>query len=408
MEKLKALDVLRLPPGMHPDGQGLYLQVSSAGARSWIWRFTLHSKERYLGLGSVTAIPLKRARELAAEARRMRAEGIDPIERRREQRTAQLVEQAKSMTFKQCAEAYVAAHEPSWRNAKHRQQWHSTLATYVYPVIGALPVQSVDTSLVTRVIEPIWLKKSETAGRVRGRIEVILDYATVHKYRQGDNPARWRGHLEVLLPKRDKVNKVKHHAALPYDRVGEFMADLRRRESNSARCLEFLILTAARTAEAIGATWDEIDLQAKVWTIPANRMKADREHRVPLVPRAIAILRQMQTRRESDYVFAGMRDGAPLSNMALLAMLRVMHRVDLTVHGFRSCFRTWAAERTNFPRELLEAVLAHVVGDETERAYQRSDLFDKRRRLMDAWAEYCGKAMPAGNKVINISSHAPA
>jgi integrase len=403
--KLTALDVTRLPSGVHLDGDGLYLQVSGAGGRSWIWRYALQGKTRYLGLGSASAIPLKRARELAAEARRLRAEGIDPIERRREQRSVKLVEQAKSITFEQCAEAYIVAHEPSWRNAKHRAQWRSTLSTYVYPIIGALPVQSVDTALVTRIIEPIWAKKSETAGRVRGRIELILDYATARKYRQGDNPARWRGHLDKLLPKRSKVSKVVHHAALPYLELGAFMAELRRRESTSARCLEFTILTAARTSEAIGAEWDEIDLSTKVWTVPAERMKSGREHRVPLSSRALEIIRERQARREGDYLFAGMRGGNPLSNMALLAMLRVMGRADLTTHGFRATFKTWATERSNFPREVVEAALAHIVGDETERAYQRGDLFEKRRRLMDAWSEFCGKSVRiSNNKIVDMNS----
>ena len=245
---LKALDVQRLPVGIHLDSGGLYLQVSGANARSWIYRYTLHGHERRLGLGSASAIPLKRARELAAEARRLRAEGIDPINNRREQRNARLVEQAKAVTFRDCAEAYIATHEPSWKNAKHRQQWRNTLATYVYPLIGPLPVQAIDVTLVTKIIQPLWLQKTETASRVRGRIEAILDYATVHKYRQGDNPARWRGHLEEALPDRAKIAKPEHHAALPYDKVGAFMSDLRRRESTSARC------TAMRSAREMPET----------------------------------------------------------------------------------------------------------------------------------------------------------
>lgn len=389
MGKLTALDVARLPCGLHADGGQLYLQVSSASARSWIYRYTLSGKTRYLGLGPATAISLKRARELAAEQRRLRAEGVSPVERRQEQRNAALVEQAKTVTFRQCAEAYVAAHEPAWRNAKHRQQWRNTLSTYVYPVLGALPVQSVDTSLVLRVLEPIWLAKPETAARVRGRIEQILGYATARKFRTGANPALWRGHLATILPKRSKIAKVQHHAALPYDELGAFMADLRRRDSTSAQCLEFVILAAARTSEAINATWNEIDLSAKVWTIPAERMKSHRLHRVPLSPRALEILRERHSCRESDYVFPGLRGGRPLSNMALLAMLRVMGRTDLTAHGFRATFRTWAADRTKFPREVVEAALAHIVGSETERAYQRGDLFEKRRQLMSDWARHC-------------------
>jgi len=384
---LKALDVQRLPVGIHLDSGGLYLQVSGANARSWIYRYTLHGHERRLGLGSASAIPLKRARELAAEARRLRAEGIDPINNRREQRNARLVEQAKAVTFRDCAEAYIATHEPSWKNAKHRQQWRNTLATYVYPLIGPLPVQAIDVTLVTKIIQPLWLQKTETASRVRGRIEAILDYATVHKYRQGDNPARWRGHLEEALPDRAKIAKPEHHAALPYDKVGAFMSDLRRRESTSARCLEFLILTAARTSEVIGATWDEIDLATKVWIVPANRMKGGREHKVPLSPRAIEILHEQQSKRENDFVFPGRR--GPLSNMALIAQLRVMRRTELTVHGFRSTFRDWAAEKTDYPNHVVEMALAHTIESKVERSYRRGELLEKRCKLMDAWAQYC-------------------
>jgi integrase len=404
-EKLKPLDVQRLPPGLWPDGNGLYLQVAPGGSRSWLYRYSLHGKEHRMGLGSASAVSLKRARELAAAARQLRAEKIDPLERRRTQRNAELVEQAKATTFKECAEAYVAAHEAGWKNPKHRQQWRSTLEQYVYPVLGALPVETVDTALVLKVLEPIWLDKTETANRIRGRIELILDAAKTRGYRSGENAARWRGHLENVLARPNKIAPHVHHAALPYADIGEFMSDLRSRDSTSARCLEFLTLTAARTGEVIGATWDEIDLRAKTWTVPARRMKSGREHRVPLSERAVAILRQQQERRESDFIFSG-RAGA-LSNMSLLALLRVMGRA-VTAHGFRSSFRTWAAERTNFPREMAEAALAHVIDDKTERAYQRGDLFEKRRRLMDAWAEFCGKRTPVSRKVIDINSHVPA
>jgi integrase len=404
MGKLNALTVERATkPGLYSDGDGLNLQVSGAGARSWILRYSLNGKARYLGLGSATAITLKRARELAAEARRLRAEHIDPIEHRREQRTAKRLEAAKAMSLKQCSEGYVAAHEAGWRNEKHRYQWRSTLATYVYPVAGALPVQDIDTPLVLKILEPIWREKPETAGRVRGRIESILDWARARGYRAGENPARWRGHLSNLLPKRSKIAKVKHHAALPYDEIGAFMANLGARPSTSARCLEFTILTAARTSEAIGATWDEFDLANSIWTVPGERMKSGRPHRVPLSQRALDIVRERHAHRESEHVFLGMHSGRSLSNMALLAMLKVIGRPDLTTHGFRATFKTWASERTNFQNETVEAALAHIVGDETERAYQRGDLFDKRRRLMDTWAEFCGKPV-AGGQVVPMRS----
>ncbi len=403
--KLKPLDVQRLPPGLHPDGNGLYLQVAPGGSRSWLYRYSLHGKEHRIGLGSASAIPLKRARELAAEARRLLAEKIDPLEHRRAQRSAKLVEQARAITFKQCAETYIAAHEAGWRNPKHRQQWRNTLESYVYPVIGDLPVQDIDTPLVLKALEPIWQDKTDTASRIRGRIEIILDWAKFREYRSGENPARWRGHLQLALARPEKIAPHQHHAALPYAVIGELMADLRGRGSTSARCLEFLVLTAARTGEVIGATWDEIDLAAKVWTVPANRMKSNREHRVSLSDRAITILRDMQSRRENDFVFPGRSGG--LSNMSLLAMLRTQGRA-VTAHGFRSSFRDWAAEQTNFPREVAEQALAHVIGDKVEAAYRRGDLFEKRARLLQAWAAFCGKPSPSGAKVVNMNARVPA
>jgi integrase len=384
---LKALDVQRLGPGVHPDGGGLYLQVTPGGGRSWFYRYSLYNKEHRVGLGSALAVPLKLARQLAGQARQLRAQGIDPLAQKRERRNAHLIESAKSVSFQDCAEQYILAHEHGWKNPKHRQQWRSTLSQYVYPTIGGLSVESVDTSLILKCLEPIWRGRTETASRIRGRVESVLDYAKARGYRNGDNPARWRGHLQSLLPQPSKINGVEHHAALPYAEISTFMADLRRRGSTSARCLEFLILTAARTGEVIGATWDEIDPRSRVWTIPANRMKGGREHRIPLSDRAAEIVRIMQSRRENDFVFAGMRGGG-LSNMSLLAMLRTMGR-SVTAHGFRSTFRDWASECTSFQNEVCEAALAHVVSDKTEAAYRRGDLFEKRRRLMDAWSAYC-------------------
>jgi integrase len=405
IEKLKPLDVQRLGPGLHPDGGGLYLQVAPGGSRSWLYRYSLHGKEHRIGLGGIAAVPLKLARQLAAQARQLRATGIDPLAQKREHRNTHLVEQAKAITFEEVAEKYIAAHEASWRNPKHRQQWRSTLEQYVYPIMGALPVQAIDTALVLKVLEPIWRDKTDTASRIRGRLELVLNYAKSRQYRNGDNPAAWRGHLDNLLPRPNKIAPHQHHAALPYTAIGELMADLRGRDSTSARCLEFLILTAARTGEAIGATWDEVDLSAKAWTVPANRTKSGRPHRVPLSDRAIAILRGMEQRRENDFVFPGRSGG--LSNMSLLAMLRTLGR-SVTAHGFRSSFRTWAAEQTNFPREVAEQALAHVIGDKTEAAYRRGDLFTKRCRLMDAWSSYCAKPSPSGAKVVNMNARVPA
>lgn len=395
-EKLKALDVQRAGPGLHPDGGGLYLQVASGGSRSWLFRYALRGKEHRIGLGSAAIVPLKLARQLAAQARQLRATGVDPLAQKRERRNTDLIEQAKAVTFKECAESYIAAHEAGWRNPKHRQQWRSTLETYCFPVIGALPVQSIDTDLVIKVLEPIWRDKTETASRLRGRIESILNYAKARNYRDGANPAVWRGHLDMLLARPSKIAPHEHHTALPYPEIGGFMADLRRRDSTSARCLEFLILTAARTGEVIGAQWSEFDLAAKVWTVPANRMKSNLQHRVPLSNRAIEIVQLMHFRRETDFVFPGRNGG--LSNMSLLALLRNMGRA-LTAHGFRSSFRDWAAEQTNFPNEACEMALAHAVGDKVEAAYRRGDLFEKRRRLMQAWSEYCGRPSQLGGNV---------
>jgi integrase len=295
---------------------------------------------------------------------------------------------ARAMTFDQCAEAYIAAHEISWKNDKHRQQWRNTLSTYVSPVFGSVPVQDVGIDLIMKVIEPLWKSKTETARRIRGRIEVILDWARVRGYRTGENPARWRGNIDHLLPVRSKVRAVKHHAALPYTELPAFMRGLRKIQGAGAAALEFLILSAARTGEVIGARWPEMDLKKQLWVVPAQRMKSHREHRVPLSPAAIAVLKRMP-HFDGGYVFSAHNPENPLCNMALLMTLGRMNRSDITAHGFRSTFRDWAAECTNFPTETVEMALAHVIENKTEAAYRRGDLFEKRRQLMDAWATFC-------------------
>jgi len=383
-------------PGMYGDGDGLYLRVTADGAKNWVYRYMLAGRPRWMGLGSVALYGLAEARGKALDARRLRHEGIDPIEARRATRTRERLGAAKMVTFKQCAESYIKAHRAGWRNTKHAAQWEATLATYAEPIIGALPVQAIDTALVLRVLEPIWETKPETAGRLRGRIEVILDRAKVLKQREGENPARWRGHLDKLLPRRSKVRAVEHHAALPYGQLPSFLAVLREQEGIAASALEYTILTAVRTGEIIGATWDEINLLDKTWTIPAERMKAGKEHRIPLSGRAIVILEEMQRHALEDttFVFRGGKADKPLSNMAFLMLLRRMKRDDLTAHGFRSTFRDWAAERTDFPSEVVEMALSHAIGNKVEAAYRRGDLFEKRRRLMDAWAAYCARSVP--------------
>jgi integrase len=390
--RLTALKVARVKKaGMYADGAGLYLQVTGDGqtkiAKSWIYRFTLRGRSREMGLGPLSVFGLADARAKAAECRRLTYEGIDPIEARRAQRTQAALEAAASLTFKNCTEQYIAAHGTGWRNAKHAAQWSSTLKTYAEPVIGALPVRNVDTALVMKIVEPLWSKKPETASRLRGRIEAVLDWATVRNYRQGENPARWRGHLDKLLPSRAKVRSVKHHAALPYNELPAFMTALRAQGGIAARALEFLILTAARTGEVIGALPDEI--KDKVWTVPAGRMKASKEHRVPLSAPALAIAETMRDDHPGAFLFPGGKRDKPLSNMAMLALLERVGRSDLTAHGFRSTFRDWAAECTNYSNEVVEMALAHTINSKVEAAYRRGDLFEKRRSLMADWAKFC-------------------
>ena len=388
--RLSAVEVRTIArKGMYHDGGGLYLQVNAVGAKSWIFRFMLDGRPREMGLGPAHAIPLAEARKRATECRRMRIDGIDPIEARSAERTSRKLDAAKSMTFDACAGAYIDAHESGWRNAKHRDQWRNTLSSYASPVFGSLPVQTVDVGLVMKALEPIWNAKPETASRLRGRIEAVLDWATVRGYRKGENPARWRGHLDKLLPARGKVRQVEHHPALPYVELPDFILELRAQEGVAALALEFLILTAARTGEVIAARWAEVELRERVWIVPATRMKARREHRVPLAAAAAGIVDRLQGGRESEFVFPGGKKGKPLSNMAMLALLKRMGRGELTAHGFRSSFRDWTAERTSFPREVAEMALAHTVGDKVEAAYRRGDLFAKRRQLMEAWARFC-------------------
>lgn len=389
LERLKAKQVEnKRQPGYHPDGGGLYLQVSDTLTKSWIFRYELNGRERQMGLGSVEAVNLAEARKRAGTYRGLLHDRIDPIQARNAERAERVAKSKRSITFRDCAQKYVEAHRAGWKNAKHADQWASTLETYGGPVIGALPVCDVDTGLVIRILEPIWTKKPETASRLRGRIESVLDWARVRGYRIGDNPARWRGHLQKLLPALKKQQRVKHHPALAYDLIGAFMEQLRVQEGTAARALEFTILTAGRTGEVINAKPGELDLNKAIWIVPAERMKAGREHRVPLSARAVEIAK---AQLGGEWLFPGMDESHPLSNMAMLALLGRMKRKDLTVHGFRSSFRDWASEQTNYPREVCEMALAHTIGDKAEAAYRRGDLFEKRRRLMLEWAKYCDR-----------------
>lgn len=397
---LSAALVAKAKPGRYGDGDGLYLFVRNAEAKFWTFRYTPRKgKMKEKGLGPVRLKSLSEARAEARELFRAHREGRDPLHEAAATRAALLV---SSTTFKQEAEDYIKRRRAGWKNAKHAAQWSSTLETYAYPTIGDLSPAAIDTPLILKVLEPIWVEKPETANRVRNRIEAILDAAKARGVRTGDNPAAWKGNLEILLSGR--VRRAKHHAALPYAEIGSFMEQLREQPGVAARLLEFTILTACRTGETLGATWDEIDLGGKLWTIPAERMKMHRVHRVPLSARSLAILREMG--RDGQFVFPNARAGKPLSNMAMLVLLERMKRDDITVHGFRSSFRDWCAERTNYPSEVAEMALAHAVGDKVEAAYRRGDLFEKRRRLMDDWARFC--ATPATktttDKVVKLRS----
>jgi len=399
LNRLSTLKVSNLKrKGLHADGGGLYLRISDSGTKAWIFRFGENGKLHDMGLGALHTISLAEAREMATECRKLRLQGIDPIIHRRASRAGRRASDAKAMTFRQCADAYMASHEDAWRNAIHRNQWRRSLVTHAYPLLGELPVAAIDTGLVMKVIEPLWKGKTETASRVRGRIESILDWAKVRGFREGENPARWRGHLDHLLPARTRVRRVQHFAALPYAQIADFMAALRQQSHIGARALEFTILTAARTEQTLGAMWSEIDLGARVWTIPPERMKSGKEHKVPLNIPALALLNSMAAIRHSEFVFPGTR-GGPIYARAMAMALGRQARENITVHGFRSTFRDWAAERTTFPREVAEMALAHSVGNAVELAYRRGDMFEKRRKLMDAWADYCGKPATAGDVV---------
>jgi integrase len=382
--RLTALDVKRATKrGLYNDGGGLHLQVAANGSRSWIFRYGAQGR-RHCGLGALHTVTLAEAREKARQCRQLLIDGVDPIAERRTRKAAARIEAAKAITFTTAAETYINDHHAAWKNPKNQQQWRNTLRDYAFPVIGKLPVAAIDTALVLRVLQPIWREKPETASRVRMRIERILSWATVHGYRSGDNPARWRSHLDHLLPAQDKIAPVQHHAALPYADIPDFIRDLRERDGFAAEALEFLILAAARTSEVLGAKWGEFDLKGRVWTIPANRMKSAREHRVPLANRAVEILKDLS--RDGDRPF-------PLSNMALLQLLKRMDgHGKITAHGFRSSFRDWCAETHDASRDVAEMALAHAISDKAEAAYRRGDLFEKRRRLMDDWASYCTSA----------------
>lgn len=396
-------------PGLYGDGGGLYLQVSNSQTKAWVFRYMMEGRARKMGLGDFELVSLKDARKKRDAAYGLVVDGVDPIDERKARKTAQAVEKAKELTFKECAERYIKAHKASWKSEKHAGQWEATLKTYAYPVFGSLPVASVDTGLLLKVIEPIWATKTETASRVRGRIETVLSWAKARGYRHGENPATWRGHVDQLLPRRSQIAPVEHHAALPYGELPAFMAKLRARKGVSARALEFTILTAARTGDTIGAKLPEINKDEKLWTVPAARVKGKkgarkRDHVVPLSKQALAALEDLPV--DGEYVFPGGKEGAGLSNAAMSELLKGMHYSPdvATVHGFRSTFKDWCMERTGYGDELSEMALAHTIKDKVKAAYHRGDMRDKRRRLMADWAAYCDGKAVGRNNVVKIGA----
>lgn len=390
IHKLTARQVTSLAtPGYYADGGNLYLQIAKGGSKSWIIRYSFAGRKRDYGAGSVRDVPLARAREKAVAVRALLSEGVDPMEHRNAAKT-----RGNNMTFAACAEAYIEANRHGWKNGRQAEQWTNSLETYALPTIGKKDVRSITTAHVMDILKPIWTTKNETASRVRGRIESILSYARVSGYREGENPATWRGHLDNLLPKPSKVKKVRHHAALPYPELPAFFAALQNREGIAAVALQFTILTCARNTEVTQAIYPEFDLEAARWTIPAERMKAGRVHRVPLSAPALAIVREMPRLSRTETVFPN-PSGEPLSENGMMSLLNRMGFGKYTVHGFRSTFRDWAAEMGNHPSELAEMALAHTIGDKVEAAYRRGDLFQKRVALADDWAAYCLSASSA-------------
>jgi integrase len=441
IEKLTAKGIEKAKkPGYYGDGAGLYLQVSASGSKSWIFRYKLAGKltktgkvkNTEMGLGAYPTFSLAEARERAGAQRKLLADDIDPIAARTAAKQTAIAAAARALTFEQCASRYIGSKEAEWKSAKHAAQWRSTLASYAgcvglleeaerealdqeraeqkkrgepVPTMGAMWVKDIDLPHVLETLEPIWRTKTETASRLRSRIELVLDWATAGKYREGPNPARWRGHLDKLLPRPSKVAKVEHHPALPIDDMGAFMERLRSLDGMGARALEFAILTAARSGEVRGATWREFDLDAGVWKVPAARMKAGREHRIPLSAAAVSLLRSLPGGAAGDVAFPGVK-GQPLSDMTLTKVCRRMD-IEGVPHGFRSTFRDWTSERTSYPHEMAEMALAHAVGDKVEAAYRRGDLFEKRRRMMEDWANFIAKPIESAT-VVPIAAATPS
>ena len=389
--------------GRYADGNGLYLQVSKSGSKSWLFRYMMDGKAREMGLGSTTTITLSEARDDALECRKLLKEGIDPIKDRNNRIAKTKSDNKDVLSFQKATEEYLKAHSASWKSVRHGDIWHSSVKRYAYPELGSMPVNIIERGHIMRVLEPIWIEKTETAKKLRGRLETILDWATVQDFRKGENPARWRGHLDKLLPKPSEIHSVKHFAALPYQEINDFVNKLKQREALSALALRLIILTAARSGEVRGAMWSEFDLANGTWTIPTERMKAKKEHIIPLCDEALSIVQSLPRIVGNEHLFTGSRSGKPISDVVFKKLMERMGVKGITTHGFRSTFRDWAAEHTSFPREVIEAALAHQLKDKAEAAYFRSNLLDKRRELMEKWSDYINLPIIECGKVINLA-----
>jgi integrase len=390
--------------GRYADGNGLYLQVSRSGSKSWLFRFMMDKKPREMGLGSTSTVTLSEARVEALECKKKLREGIEPIKARNERLERIKADNVDVLSFKKCAEEYLKAHSARWKSIRHAEIWKSSLKRFAYPLLGHLPVNTIERSHIMCVLDPIWREKTETAKKLRGRLENILDWATVQDFRKGENPARWRGHLDKLLPKPSELHKVKHFAALPYQEINSFMNKLREREALSAQALRLIILTATRSGEVRNAVWPEFNTEKAIWTIPAERMKADKEHIIPLCEEAISIVRSLPRLSENQHLFASPKSGKPLSDVVFKKLMERMEIINITTHGFRSTFRDWAAEQTAFPREVIENALAHQLKDKAEAAYFRSNLLDKRRELMKLWGDFTKMRNEKTGQIIDLAN----
>ena len=391
--------------GRYADGNGLYLQVGKSGAKSWLFRYMLDGKSREMGLGSIRIETLSQAREKAKHCKKLLKSGTDPIRDRQKHIAIEKADNKEMLSFQKCTEGYLKAHSASWRSARHAGIWLSSVKRFAYPIVGSIHVNKIERGHIMNILDPIWREKTDTASRLRGRLESILNWATVQEYRKGDNPARWRGYLDQLLPKPSEIHTVKHFAALPYREINAFMSKLKEREALSALALRLIILTACRSIEVREAEWSEFDLENATWTIPTERRKMKKEHVIPLCKEALDIIQSIPRAEDSVHLFTGPRSNKPMSDVVFKKLMERMKVTGITTHGFRSTFRDWAAEQTSFPREVIEDCLAHQLRDKTEAAYFRSNLLDKRRELMNKWADYTQQLVIENGQVISINKN---